>query len=72
MQLQSMSENRCITESYVHAEILNEWILTYDQVSAGKFESYLREISFDDIQIYEERFVPSIFQRGLAKKIHYV
>lgn len=68
MRLESINENQCITESYLHTEILNEWMLTYDQVSSGKFESSLQEISFDGIQIYQEKFVPSIFQHGQARK----
>ncbi|OTG87432.1 hypothetical protein B9T31_02705 [Acinetobacter sp. ANC 4558] len=68
MQRQAINENQCITDSYVHLEILNDWVLTYDQISTGKFESYLREISFDGIQIYEEKIKPSIFQQGQAKK----
>lgn len=68
MQLQSINENQCITESCLHSQILKDWTLTYDQVSAGRFESSLHEISFDGIQIYEEKFKPSIFQRGEAKK----
>lgn len=68
MYLQSHQDNQCITESAAHSQILKDWTLTYDQVSAGRFESFLREISFDGIQIYEEKFKPSIFQRGEAQK----
>lgn len=68
MHLKSNNENQCITESGLHSQILKDWTITYDQVSAGRFESFLREISFDGIQIYEEKFKPSIFQRGEAKK----
>lgn len=68
MYSQSINENQCITESGLHSQILKDWTLTYDQISAGRFESFLREISFDGIQIYEEKFKPSIFQRGEAKK----
>lgn len=68
MHLQSINENQCITETGLHSQILKDWTLTYDQVSTGRFESFLREISFDGIQVYEEKFKPSIFQRGEAKK----
>ncbi|ANF83441.1 hypothetical protein A3K93_14540 (plasmid) [Acinetobacter sp. NCu2D-2] len=68
MHLQWKNENQCITESGLHSAILKDWTLTYDQVSSGRFESFLREISFDGIQIYEEKFKPSIFQRGEALK----
>lgn len=68
MHVKSNNENQCITESGLHSKILKDWTITYDQVSAGRFESFLREISFDGIQIYEEKFKPSIFQRGEVKK----
>lgn len=68
MYLQSINENKCITESGLHSQILKDWTLTYDQISSGHFESFLHEISFDGIQVYEEKFKPSIFQRGEAKK----
>ncbi len=68
MHLNQNSENQFITESGLHSKILKDWTITYDQVSAGRFESFLREISFDGIQIYEEKFKPSIFQRGEAIK----
>lgn len=67
MQLSSLNMHQCISESYLHSNILTDWKLTYDQLSAGTFESFLREISFDGIQVYEERFKPSMFQRGEAK-----
>lgn len=68
MHLQWMNKNQCITESGLHSAILKDWTLTYDQISSGRFESFLREISFDGIQIFEERFKPSIFQRGEARE----
>ena len=68
MHSQSITQKEYITDSSLHSEILKDWALTYDQVSAGRFESFLREISFDGVQIYEEKFKPSIFQRGEARK----
>ena len=67
MYSQSNPEYQCITESVLHSQILKDWTLTYNQVSSGRFESFLREISFDGIQVYEEKFRPSIFQRGEAR-----
>ena len=40
MYLQSINENKCITESGLHAQILKDWTLTYDQISSGHFESF--------------------------------
>lgn len=68
MLLNSLQTNLHISEPSQHTEILNDWALTYDQLSVGKFESQLREVSFEGIQIYQEKIKPSTFQRGEGLK----
>lgn len=68
-----MQNNHLITASNIcelsqHTQILKDWSLAYHQISSGKFESYLNEICFDGIQIYEERLKPSVFQKGEGKE----
>ncbi|MDH0030948.1 MULTISPECIES: helix-turn-helix domain-containing protein [Acinetobacter] len=56
-----------IRESLQHTQILKDWSLSYNQLSSGHFESHLNELWLDDIQIYEEKISPSIFQSGEGK-----
>lgn len=68
MLLNSLQTNLYISEPNQHTEILNGWALTYDQLSVGKFESQLQKVSFDGIQLYQEKIKPSTFQRGEGVK----
>ncbi|WP_407502112.1 helix-turn-helix domain-containing protein [Acinetobacter baumannii] len=68
MLFSTLQENLHISEPDKHTGILDGWNLIYDQLSGGKFESHLNELSFDGIQIYQEKIKPSIFQRGKGLK----
>ncbi|WP_343597344.1 helix-turn-helix domain-containing protein [Acinetobacter sp.] len=57
-----------IQEVSHHTQLLKDWSLSYNQLTSGKFESYLNELNFEGIQLYEEKLTPSIFQRGTGKQ----
>lgn len=57
-----------IQEVSHHTQFLKDWALSYNQLTSGKFEGYLNELNFEDIQLYEEKLTPSIFQRGTGKQ----
>ncbi|KAA8732367.1 helix-turn-helix domain-containing protein [Acinetobacter qingfengensis] len=58
-----------IQEASYHTMLLDSWDLSYNQTTSGRFQSCLNEINFEGIQLYEESFIPSIFQKGSAKPL---
>lgn len=57
-----------ILEMDHHAQMFQDWELSYDQISTGKFKSSLDSLTFNNIEIYRECFSTSIFQQGTAKR----
>ena len=49
-----------------HAESLEKWQQSYDQLSAGRFKGVLREIWLGDMQLFRETTNQAVLQRGRA------
>ena len=49
-----------------HAESLEKWQQSYDQLTAGRFHGVLREIWLGDMQLFRETTNQAVLQRGRA------
>ena len=49
-----------------HAESLEKWDQSYDQLTAGRFQGVLREIWLGDMQLFRETTNQAVLQRGRA------
>jgi len=53
-----------IQELTQHSQMLNDWSLSYQQISKGRFSGDLHELHLDGIQIFKEKITESVFQQG--------
>lgn len=58
--------NRTTRDSDEHAESLQGWEQTYDQLSPGNFEGRVVDISFKGLQIFRETTNRSVSQSGIS------
>ncbi|SDB94625.1 helix-turn-helix domain-containing protein [Acinetobacter boissieri] len=57
-----------ILEINHHAQMFQDWELSYNQISTGQFKSSLDSLTFNNIDLYRECFSTSIFQQGAARR----
>lgn len=50
-----------------HAARLPQWDQTYDQVSPGRFSGELEHLRLGPVEVFRERTVPAVLQRGQSR-----